>query len=87
MQLNICQYSLISLYNKRMIIIKLYDLVWRHKVRGYQIAEATGLSTATISKLMQGENIDVKLSTINKLCEFFKCDLSDLIEYVSDENS
>ena len=50
-----------------MIIIKLYDLVWRHKVKGYQIAEATGLSTATISKLMQGENIDVKLSTINKL--------------------
>ena len=54
-----------------MIIIKLYDLVWRHKVKGYQIAEATGLSTATISKLMQGENIDVKLSTINKLCHLF----------------
>lgn len=70
-----------------MIVIKLYDLVWRHKVRGYQIAEATGLSAATISKLMQGENIDVKLSTINKLCEFFKCNLSELIEYVPDEKN
>ena len=67
-----------------MIIVKLYDLVWRHKVRGYQIAEATGLSTATISKLMQGENIDVKLSTINKLCNFFNCNLSDIIEYLPD---
>ena len=67
-----------------MIIVKLYDLVWRHKVRGYQIAEATGLSTATISKLMQGENIDVKLSTINKLCKFFNCSLPDIIEYVPD---
>lgn len=67
-----------------MIVVKLYDLVWRHKVRGYQIAEATGLSTATISKLMQGENIDVKLSTINKLCKFFNCTLSDIIEYVPD---
>lgn len=67
-----------------MIIIKLYNLVWRHKVRGYQIAKATGLSTATISKLMQGENIDVKLSTINKLCGFFKCGLSDIIEYTPD---
>lgn len=68
-----------------MIIIKLYDLVWRHKVRGYQIAEATGLSTATVSKLMRGENIDVKLSTINKLCKFFDCELSELIEYVPDK--
>ena len=67
-----------------MIIVKLYDLVCRHKVRGYQIAEATGLSTATISKLMQGENIDVKLSTINKLCKFFNCNLSDIIEYLPD---
>ena len=69
-----------------MIIIKLYDLVWRHKVKGYQIAEATGLSTATISKLMQGENIDVKLSTINKLCDYFNCNLSDIVEYVPDKN-
>ena len=68
-----------------MIIIKLYDLVWKHKVKGYQIAEATGLSTATISKLMRGENIDVKLSTINKLCEFFNCKLSDILEYISDK--
>ena len=73
------------IYNLKMIIIKLYDLVWRHKVRGYQIAEATGLSTATISKLMKGEHIDVKLSTINKLCEFFKCDLAEMIEYQPDE--
>lgn len=84
MQLNICRYTAILTYNLTMIIIKLYDLVWRHKVRGYQIAEATGLSTATISKLMQGENIDVKLSTINKLCEFFKCELSDIVEYRPD---
>ncbi len=83
--MNICQYNTIFNYNLEMIIIKLYDLVWRHKVRGYQIAEATGLSTATISKLMQGENIDVKLSTINKLCEFFKCELSELVEYHPDK--
>ena len=64
-----------------MITIKLYDLVWSRKVKGYQIAEATGLSTATVSKLMQGKNIDVKLSTIDKLCNFFDCELSELLEY------
>ena len=68
-----------------MITIKLYDLIWRHKVKGYKLAEATGLSTATISKLVQGENIDVKLSTINKLCNFFNCQLTDILEYTFDE--
>lgn len=67
-----------------MITIKLYDLIWKNKVKGYQVAEATGLSKATISKLVQGENIDVKLSTINKLCNFFDCKLTDLIEYKKD---
>ena len=64
-----------------MITIKLYDLVWRHKVKGYELAKTTGLSTATISKLMKGENIDVKLSTINKLCAFLGCGLLDFLEY------
>lgn len=70
-----------------MITIKLYDLVWKHKVRGYQVAEATGLSTATISKLMQGENIDVKLSTIDKLCKYFNCTLSEIIEYTNEDKN
>jgi len=64
-----------------MITIKLYELIWQHKVKGYELAEATNLSKATISKLMKGENIDVKLSTIDKLCTFFKCDINDIIEY------
>lgn len=71
-------------YNKQMITIKLYNLIWKYKVKGYQLAEATDLSTATISKLMKGENIDVKLSTINKLCNYFHCDLKDILEYTPD---
>lgn len=67
-----------------MITIKLYELIWQHKVKGYEVAEATDLSKATISKLVRGENIDVKLSTINKLCNYFKCEISDLIEYKQD---
>ena len=54
-----------------MITVKLYELIWQHKVKGYEVAEATDLSKATISKLVKGENIDVKLSTINKLCNYF----------------
>ncbi len=67
-----------------MLTIKLYELIWQHKVKGYELAKATGLSKATISKLMKGENIDVKLSTIDKICDYFKCDINDIIEYKPD---
>lgn len=67
-----------------MITIKLYELIWQHKVKGYELAKATDLSKATISKLMKGENIDVKLSTIDKICDYFKCDINDIIEYKPD---
>lgn len=67
-----------------MITVKLYELIWQHKVKGYEVAEATDLSKATISKLVKGENIDVKLSTINKICNYFKCDIKDVIEYTPD---
>ena len=67
-----------------MIIVKLYELIWQNKVKGYEVAEATNISKATISKLVKGENIDVKLSTINKLCNYFKCDIKDIIEFKPD---
>ena len=66
-----------------MITIELYELIWLHKLR-YQAAEATDISKATISKLVKGENIDIKLSTINKLCNYFKCDIKDIVKYKSD---
>ena len=63
-----------------MIIVKLHELLWQNKIKGYELAEHTGLSKATISKLVKGENIDVKLSTIDKLCSYFKCSLDEIIE-------
>ncbi len=67
-----------------MIKIKLHDLIWQRNVRGYEVARATHLTEATISKIVRGETVDVKLSTINKLCNYFKCDLKEILEYVPD---
>ena len=64
-----------------MIIVKLHELIWKHRIKGYELANATGLSKATISKLVKGENIDVKLSTIDKICKYLKCELKDVLEY------
>ena len=67
-----------------MIRIKLHELIWQNNAKGYEVANATKLTPATISKIVRGETVDVKLSTINKLCNYFKCNLNDIIEYIPD---
>ena len=67
-----------------MIKIKLRELIWQANVKGYEVAEATNLTPATISKIAKGDT-DVKLSTINRLCNFFRCELSDILEYIPDK--
>lgn len=43
-----------------------------------QLASGTGLSTATISKLFLNRFDRVDRNTIEKLCEYFDCDISEL---------
>ena len=72
-------------YNIIMIVIKLDDLIWRNRTTAEEIAKATGLGTTTISKLRNSKSINVSLNTIDKLCEYFNCNISDLMEHVSNK--
>lgn len=65
-----------------MIEIKLDDLIWRHRVTADKIAKETGLSKNTISKLQNAKNLNVSLATLDKLCEYFDCKISDILEYI-----
>ncbi len=68
-----------------MIIIKLDDLIWRNRTTAGEIAKATGLGTTTISKLRNSKNTNISINTIDKLCEYFNCNVSDLMEHVSNK--
>lgn len=50
-----------------------------------QLMKLSGLSRNAINKLYREENIEtIKMETLFKLCDTFRCSLSDLIEYVPD---
>lgn len=50
-----------------------------------QLMKLSGLSRNAINKLYREDNIEtVKMETLFKLCDTFKCNLSDLIEYIPD---
>lgn len=40
------------------------------------------ISSPTLAKLSKNENVD--MSTINKICEFLKCQPGDIMEYIPD---
>ncbi len=66
-----------------MIKSKLYDLLWQKRLKQKDLAKGAGLTENTVSKLVQGDN-DCKLSTIDKICSYLNCKLTDVIEFEKD---
>jgi putative transcriptional regulator len=71
-----------------MIRFKLKELIAQKEFQTGQrimvkdIADATGLNRTTISKLMNTRGASTSTDNIDKLCDFFDCEVSDVIERV-----
>lgn len=63
-----------------MITIKLRDLHWQKNVSGVELHKATGISQAKISEIIRGKRTNITLDTVEKICLFLDCKISDLIE-------
>lgn len=51
-----------------------------------EIAAATGLNRMTLSKILNQKGYGTGTETIDKLCAYFGCQVSDLMEFVADPN-
>jgi len=45
----------------------------------------TGLSRATVSNLYHDKMERIDYSTLSKLCELFKCNVGELLEYYNED--
>ena len=70
-----------------MLKIKIKYLMIDNKIKNLsELARQTGINRATLIKLYNEERPETLiLENLFKLCDFFKCKLSDLIEYTPDE--
>jgi DNA-binding Xre family transcriptional regulator len=50
-----------------------------------EIANATGLNRMTLSKILNQKGYGTGTETIDKLCAYFSCEVSDLMEYIQHE--
>ena len=47
------------------------------------LRDVTGLSSVSIAKLGKNENVGVDV--LEKICSALECDISDIVEYISEE--
>jgi len=48
------------------------------------LISACGISSTTKNKI--GKDKDVDMESLNKICNYFNCQLSDIIEHIPDNN-
>ena len=65
-----------------MIKCHLSKMMGERKLKVTDVANATGLHRNTITLLYKETATRVDLEAIDKLCEFFDCDVKDLFERV-----
>jgi putative transcriptional regulator len=50
-----------------------------------EIQRETGIATSSLSKLANNDVTRFDADTLSRLCDFFKCTVCDLLEYIPDE--
>jgi len=51
------------------------------KVRSKELAEHVGITEANLSLLKQGKVKGVRFDTLEKICEYLRCQPGDLLRY------
>ncbi len=69
-----------------MIRIKLSDLLGKHKMSQKALSNLTNIRPATISKMYYEESKRLDIEQLNSICNVVKCEISDLLEFIPDEN-
>lgn len=69
-----------------MIVFKLDDLIWQHRTTAEDIYLKTGIGKSTLSTIRNNKNVNISVHTLNKLCRYFNCPISDLLEYIPDKD-
>lgn len=61
---------------------KLWKLLIDKDMNKVELRECAGISTGTLAKL--GKNQNVNVESLVKICNALDCDISDIVEVVSD---
>lgn len=64
------------------IIVKLDVVIADRKVKSKDLAEYVGITEANMSLLKQGKVKGIRFDTVERICEYLKCEPGDILKYV-----
>lgn len=68
-------------------MMKAKAAVWGRRITLNELAKATGISRMTLSRMINNKSYSTVTNHLDKLCQFFECELHELIKYVPDSQS
>jgi len=66
------------------IRVRLNVMLAERNVKSKDLAEHVGITEANLSLLKQGKVKGVRFDTLERICEYLKCQPGDLLRYESD---
>ena len=66
--------------------MKLHLLLAEYRLTQQELSYATGIRQSTISNYCNDSYKHIVKEHINVLCDYFNCDIQDLIEYIKDKS-
>ncbi len=76
-----------------MIYLNIQELIasrqvqWGRKVTLTGVSDATGISRMTLHRMIHQKSHNTITDHLDKLCDFFRCDLTELVKYVPNTNA
>lgn len=68
-----------------MIKICFAEMMAKNKIRTIQkISKDTGISRTTLTALYYGTSTGIQFSTLDRLCQYFECEIKELIDIADD---
>ena len=70
-----------------MIKMKLHIKLAEYRLSQKEFSELMGIRVATINAYCNDKEKHIPVEHLNKFCKYFKCNVSDLIEYVKEKEN
>ena len=64
------------------VYVKFFNMLADKKISPSDLYKLCNIHPTTIAKMKKGQTI--KTDSINKICEYFKCQPSDIMNYIDD---
>ena len=65
-------------------LFKLEDLLKENNISINQLMRDTNTDFKVLKRIMTGELVRFDIFVIARLCDYFKCEITDIIEYISE---